>query len=224
MANSRGNLVAAEIYNVDEAGKRLGDISVRCMFNPFEYTVSKSNSYQEQARNNANVPQAEFSSASPQTLQLSLLFDTYESGQDVTQITNLLWQLMEPHTRTVETQVPKVDPPHVAFEWGVFRFVSYITQMTQRFTLFRHDGTPVRAKVDVTFTKYSDRHPLPPQNPTSGGGPDERIWLVTEGDRLDLIAAAVYGDARRWRLIAERNQLWNPEKLRNGQHIAIPIV
>ena len=117
----------------------------------------------------------------------------------------------------------KVAPPQVAFEWGVFRFVSYITNMTQKFTLFKHDGTPVRAKVNVTFTQYTDVEDYKPQNPTSGGGPIERVWRVIAGDRLDTIAAEVYQDATKWRLIAEHNQIVNPLALRPGQQLSIPV-
>ena len=71
--------------------------------------------------------------------------------------------------------------------------------MTQKFTLFKNDGTPVRAQVDVTFTQYTDLDDYPRQNPTSGGGPIERIWRVVAGwRRLDLIAAEVYHDAGKW--------------------------
>jgi nucleoid-associated protein YgaU len=111
----------------------------------------------------------------------------------------------------------------VAFEWGVFKFVSVITNMTQKFTLFKNDGTPIRAKVDVTFTQYKDVNDYPGQNPTSGGGPIQRVWRVTQGDRLDTISAAVYGDPTRWRVIAEYNGITNPLALRNGQSLTIPL-
>ncbi len=128
-------------------------------------------------------------------------------------------------TKTQESrrQNQKIEPPQVAFEWGVFRFVSYITNMTQKFTLFKNDGTPVRAQIDVTFTQYTDLDDYPRQNPTSGGGPIERVWRVVAGDRLDLIAAEVYQDAGKWRLIADQNQLDNPLTLKPGMQLRIPM-
>ena len=51
MPNTRGNLVTARIYEVDQSGsEKSGGISVPCMFNPFEYTVAKSNTYEEKAK------------------------------------------------------------------------------------------------------------------------------------------------------------------------------
>jgi len=223
MATTRGNLVAARIYEVDETGKEKGGgVSVDCMFNPFEYTVSKQNQYGENPKNNGDVPQVEFKKAGPQTLKLSLMFDTYEQGEDVSLSTNTLWKLMEAKTRQEGNKNKKVPPPSVSFEWGVFRFVAVITDMTQKFTLFKQDGTPVRAKVDVTFTQHVDTEDYPGQNPTSGGGPINRIRQVLAGDRLDNIAYEMYGDATKWRIIAERNHIQNPLLLRAGQQLTIP--
>jgi nucleoid-associated protein YgaU len=110
----------------------------------------------------------------------------------------------------------------VAFEWGGFRFVAVITTMSQKFTMFRQDGKPVRATVEVTFRQDRDPNEEPLQNPTSGGGEVERVWRVVAGERLDTIAYEVYGDATKWRLIAEYNQLVDPLRLRGGQQLSIP--
>jgi hypothetical protein len=223
MNNTRGNLVAARIFEVDESGEEKGGgISVGCMFNPFEYTVTKQNTFEDKSRNNSNVPQVEFKKAGAQTLKLALVFDTFEAGEDVTLTTNKLWKFMEPKTRENGSSNAKTPPPDVAFEWGVFRFVSVITQMSQKFTLFQEDGTPVRAKVDVTFTQHRDTEDYPNQNPTSGGGEVERVRRVIAGERIDAIAFDVYGDAARWRLIAERNGIRDPLAIKPGQVLSIP--
>jgi hypothetical protein len=224
MPNTRGNLIPAKIYEVDITGERkMGGVSVDCMFNPFEYTVTKSNTYAEDPLNNSNTPQVNFVKSGPQTLTLNLIFDTYESGEDVSQTTNKLWKLMEPRTTLEGGNISKAPPPEVAFEWGVFRFVAVITQMTQKFTLFQQNGSPARAQVSVTYTQYRDLNDYPNQNPTSGGGPLERVRTVIAGDRLDIIAYEVYGDATKWRLIAEHNHITNPFVLHPGQTLSIPV-
>ena len=157
MPNTRGNLQAARIYEVTESGdEKSGGVSVDCMFNPFEYTVTKTNTYKEERSNRSDVPGFEFEKAGPQALKLTLVFDTFEAGEDVSQETNKLWKLMESKTRREGNRNRKVPPPEVAFEWGVFRFVAVITTMMQKFTLFKPDGTPVRASVQVTFTQHKD--------------------------------------------------------------------
>ncbi|HUF39604.1 MAG TPA: LysM peptidoglycan-binding domain-containing protein [Anaerolineales bacterium] len=223
MSNTRGNLVAARIFEVDDSGEeKSGGVSVDCMFNPFEYTVTKQNTFEDKTRNNSNVPQVEFKKAGSQTLKLALVFDTFEAGENVTLTTNQLWKFMEPKTRENSSSNAKTPPPDVAFEWGVFRFVSVITQMSQKFTMFQEDGTPVRAKVDVTFTQHRDTEDYPNQNPTSGGGEIEQVRTVIAGERLDSIAYDVYGDATRWRQIADRNGIRDPLAIKPGQILTIP--
>ena len=223
MPNTRGNLQAARIYEVNESGdEKSGGVSIDCMFNPFEYTVTKTNTYKEERSNRSDVPGFEFEKAGPQALKLTLMFDTFEEDTDVSLETNKLWKLMESKTRREGNRNRKVPPPEVAFEWGVFRFVAVITTMMQKFTLFKPDGTPVRASVQVTFTQHKDLNDYPNQNPTSGGGDVERVWRVIAGDRLDTIAYEVYGDATKWRRIASYNGIVNPLKLQPGQQLIIP--
>lgn len=217
MFDSGGSeLATAQIYEVDHKGNGPKGRPVDCMFNPYEYTVSKTNSYEERSGAGAESPVMDLKKAGAQTLKLSLVFDTYESGKDVSKETRRLWDFMKPR-KTTET---KPAAPYVAFEWGVFRFVSLITNMTQKFTLFDMRGTPVRAKVDITFTQHHDSPDY--QNPTSGGGPIQQVVPVVGNERLDNIAANVYGDATKWRMIAEHNNIDDPFDLPVGQKLTIP--
>ena len=45
-------------------------------------------------------------------------------------------------------------PPPVRFLWGPLRFDAVIEKLSQKFTLFRPDGTPARATLSVTFKEY----------------------------------------------------------------------
>jgi nucleoid-associated protein YgaU len=221
--NPTANLTKASIFEVDASRRSVsGGIKINCMFNPFEYTVSKSNSFAEpEAANGKNSPKAEFTKAGAQTLKLNLLFDTYGTGKDVRTETNVLWEFMEVKDQPGKS---KKSPPSVAFCWGTFYFVSYITQMNQKFTLFDKSGIPVRALVDVTFTQYIDEKDYAPTNPTSGGGPVDRAWQVVGSDRLDNIAAEIYGDATQWRLIARYNNIVDPFDIQPGQILIIPAI
>lgn len=214
--STRGGLTAAEIYEVLK-GKGSG---VKCMFNPYEYSITRANEYKENSQNGGTK---EFSRSQPIELTLpSLIFDTYESGSDLLSYIKPLWDMMNPVKDPDSSKGDKLVPPQVCFAWGTFSFQAVIINLTQKFTLFTKDGKPVRAKVDIKFlqTVASDKYPM--QNPTSGGGPIQSIWSVVRGDRLDLIAAKVYGDATKWRTIAEFNNITNPFVLKPGQKLTIP--
>ena len=124
---TRGSLAPAEIYRVQllPPHKRTNDKPLRCMFNPFEYSVSKSNSFKElKAAKGKNTPPAELTQAGSQTLKLNLTFDTYSSGDDVSWETNKLWQLMKVSEKYKNDCKDKESPPLVIFEWGVFQFMA----------------------------------------------------------------------------------------------------
>jgi nucleoid-associated protein YgaU len=90
------------------------------------------------------------------------------------------------------------------------------------YTLFASDGTPIRAKAQVTF-KQSDFMDdiLPAQNPTSRTDA-RKTRIVNSQHRLDLIAYEEYNDSRYWRVLAEANHLDNPFTLQDGQVLIIP--
>lgn len=212
MTTTRGNLKPATISAVDNS------ITINCMFNPEHYTVKKQNSFHffSQA---VIPPKPEFKNYGRSSLTLSTLyFDVYESGEDLTQITNKLWDLMSP----TDPEDPTSAPPEVKFKWASFQFTAVISELSVKYTLFDKDGEPLRSEVSVTFIQSDNPNIKPHQNPTSGGGPIQEVRRIVSGDRLDLIAAEVYGDATKWRLIAEHNHILKPKVLRPGQSITIP--
>lgn len=192
------------------------------MFNPTSYSLTLRHTFNPIGMG-GNAPKVEITKVGQQTVKLNeLIFDAYEvQGGDIkTEMTHLL-QLMEP-VRVGESDNPaKADARKLRFQWGSFAFECYIESITQNMILFTSAGVPVRAKVSIDLTEFGTGS-LPMQNPTSGGGPIERVWRVTAGDRLDLIAAEVYKDSTKWRLIAEHNGITWPLALRAGAELGIP--
>jgi nucleoid-associated protein YgaU len=116
-------------------------------------------------------------------------------------------------------------PPKCRLIWGrdtKNHFDCYITSCAVKFTMFNQDGQPIRATATLQLKETRDPKQLLPTNPTSLGEPGRRVWVVSEGDRLDWIAYQEYGDAREWRRIAEANRLDNPLDLRPGMTLSIP--
>lgn len=216
MPTTRGGLEPAVIINKN-TGER-----VPCMFNPYEYTITKQNTYEQASTKGLNIPRLRFKQGGAQTLTLRLLFDTYGEGEDVRTFTAPLWRMMMVDEDRADQRTGKSEPPHCIFQWGRFEFEAVITKMDEKFTLFLKDGTPVRTVVNITLQQVIDEEAHARQNPTSGGGTAPRTRILYAGDRLDLIAWEEYGDATRWRRIAEANGIIDPLRLRPGQIIMIP--
>ncbi len=215
-------LAHAEIVRLDVGG---GDATkLKVMFNPKEFTWSKQNTWKPGKNTNTNIPAYDFGGGQAATLKLQLFFDTYAEGGDVRkEHTNAIYDLMIVDPSLKDTKNKKGRPPTVRFQWGnMIGFDSVITSISQRFTLFKSDGTPVRAVLDVTFQEAKDPGVPPKQNPTSGGVGGERVWTVKAGETLAFIAFKEYNDPNLWRLIADANRLTRVRRLTPGTLLAIP--
>jgi hypothetical protein len=222
-------LPKAQIINIDRGGE-----IIECMFNPKEYSMAKRNNWGSpksggsgSSNSGTNVPKQQYSGGQPATLTMQLFFDTYvgaSGSEDVREeYTSKIWALAEVDPGLQDNTTTKSRPPRVRFQWGpAWSFVAVITSITQKFTLFSSDGTPVRATLDVTFQQIADDSQLPGTNPTSGGTGGERQWTVKEGDTLAAIAYDAYGDAGRWRTIADANRLTGVRELRPGTRLGLP--
>lgn len=201
------------------------DERIACLFNPSEYTVSKTNVWKPGKRSGANTPSLEFGNGAPASLSMELLFDSYGEGDVRKAYTDAVLALMLVDRKLKDRKNKKGRPPRVRFQWGgTWSFVAVLTSVSQRFTLFESDGTPVRATLSVEFQQVEDEARKPRQNPTSGGDGGERVWTVVEGDTLEMIAHDAYGDATMWRPIASANRLDRVRDLDVGAELIVPVV
>ena len=86
--------------------------------------------------------------------------------------------------------------------------------------MFRSDGIPVRATLNVTFNEFRTGDKTREQPLQS---PDRtKFYRIKQGDCLWAIAAREYGDPSQWRPIADENGIENPRILKAGEEISIP--
>jgi hypothetical protein len=212
---TRGGLQPAKMINL------ANNDEVLCMFNPFEYSIAKQNSWERDTNSGQDAPSLTFQRGGPMRLTLTLYFDTLADGKDVRQYTNKLWQMMMVDKPSEHTQSGKSSPPEVAFSWGRLYFKAVITNMTQKFTLFTPEGTPVRANVNVTLEQSFPAHEFPEQEAGAVSTPAAQAITATQGDRIDNLAAQT-GDANNMRALAEQNNIDNPLNIPAGQQLTPP--
>ena len=203
---------------------------ITCLFNPKEYSISKTSSWTKK-QNSSSIPNLQYGGGEPRKLSLDLFFDaTDEVDGDVRGITEKLFALLEAGQKY--KQEKKKRPPQVEFHWGrTWTFPAVIDSLSVQYTLFRPDGTPVRAMAKLSLTQVEKAVDKPSaggnkkgQNPTTRGIPDLRSHVVRDGDTLPSIAFASYGDPTRWRAIAEANGIDDPLALRRGRQLSVPQV
>ncbi len=140
---------------------------IECMFNPREYTVSRTVKWGNQSNDTSEAGNRVYQGGTPASMTLELFFDTYAqrkaAGQveDVRKYTQRLWALtrIKPGSKSpaANKAIDKETPPKVLFQWGgTWHFAAFIESMEQQFTLFMPDGTPVRSIVKVTLTQADE--------------------------------------------------------------------
>ncbi len=190
--------------------------AVEVLFNPTEYSFEISNNFQASAPPGLNNPILQFVNGNSDTLTMDLFFDTWTDGgrSDVSEKTGRLAGLLRIDRETHA-------PPRVEFQWGLFAFKAVIEKLSQRFTMFLSDGTPVRATLNVAFKQYK---PLAEQliDPRRNSADKTKRRVVTAGDSIWLLAGGEYGDQRDWRRIARHNGIDDPRALRPGAVLVVP--
>lgn len=194
---------------------------ITALFNPEEVSIAKSSRWRLAPVAERDTPVSQFTHGEPATLSLELLFDTYETGRDVRTYTGEIFKLT-----TIQDHGNLHRPPLCQLRWGSFTMDDFqwvLTSLTQRFSLFLPDGTPVRANLSCSFQQWrSDAEEARLLNKQSADV--AKSYMVRRGDSLSSIAAQQYEDPSLWRPIAVANKLMNPRRLKVGQTLVIPAL
>jgi len=191
-------------------------------FNPEEYSLSREVNYAQAAIPGLSAPLLQFAHGNMQTLEMELLIDTYEAhtgtaaGSDARVVVKQVTDLMNIDATTHA-------PPVLLFTWGSLSFTCVLARASQKFIMFRADGVPVRARVQVTFNEYRNAD-LETREVKRETSTYTKAHVVLEGETLPVIAAAVYDDPTLWRPIAIHNDIDDPARLTVGRRLLVPLL
>jgi nucleoid-associated protein YgaU len=204
---------------------------LNCLFNPKEYTVTKTNTWNAKQSAGVGLPKVQFGGGAPQEMSFEILLDDLEGSYDVGADLDRLFLMMETDSRFATKKKNSARPPYVTFTWGSTNmFQAAVKSLSVQYLRFASDGTPIRAQVKLTLIQVeksdsrSGRGPTPGQNPTTRATAALGAHTVRDGDSLQSIAYARYGDPTTWRAIAEANGIDNPMALPRGIRLSIPAL
>jgi nucleoid-associated protein YgaU len=184
------------------------------LFNPEEYSLNRDNNFASHSVPGLSSPLLQFAHGNLQTLEMELLFDTYERQGDVRDVTKELLKLMD-----IDPELHA--PPVLIVQWASLQFRCVMSRANQKFLLFLADGRPVRARINVTFQEYVD----PSLEPLQVGrmtADFTKVHVVKQGETIDRIAAERYDNPLVWRVLAVANRLDDPRALKAGQELVVP--
>lgn len=156
------------------------------------------------------------------SLGRSLGLPSGHQPSDVRDETRKITQLAEPQIAWKNGKRPPICQLHWG-KWGGTQrndgfFQGVLEAVTQTFSRFLADGTPVRAQLVCTFREWED----PEYAAKKRNEVDDPIRIVRRGETLSSIAQEEYGDPALWRVIADENHLMHPRQLQPGQQLTVP--
>jgi hypothetical protein len=192
--------------------------------NPASYSHSRQILYNDRQAQGSPGPSPEFNRIGDEDVSFDLVFDatgvippppgqTYDKGvADVlSQFTNLV--------ATVNGTIHS--PNYLILGWAQLQFQCVLTSLKIDYTLFRPDGTPLRAKVSVTFKSFKSEIAL--AKTVAKTSPDlTHLVTVIAGDTLPNLCYRIYGDSRFYMKVAKHNRLLSFRSLAPGTQLHFP--
>ncbi len=197
---------------------------LRFGYNPEQYSIEKSAQWDRpQATGAESTPPPQYVSTGPATVSMEIFFDAFEElAGDVSDDVGTLFGWTTPTSISRETGKPC--PPLLGFQWGarsaLSGFRGFLRSVSVRYTLFRVDGTPIRATCNISLEEVPFGRPF--QNPTSRSRPGMRMHVVIEGESLHSVAWTEYRQASYWRAIADFNGIDDPLRVAPGTTLLLP--
>ncbi len=209
----------ANLTNLDTGDR------IEVLFNPNEYTLSKGNNFAQAAVPGLSTPLLQFVAGSLRRLDMELVFDSYEAHthasrtvnpprSDVRKLTQKVVELLAINPATHA-------PPIVLFNWGGLSFTGVMAKVDQRYTMFLEDGTPIRARLQVSMQEWKTAL-QEAQEVRRQTADYTRLYRLGQGETLSAAAAVFYKDPGLWRPIAIANRIDNPRRLPVGLTVVIP--
>ena len=209
MAMEKASLVTIDSF-------LLGGLTFK--YNPTQFSLSRSTSW-----DNPGVSMETqwapplYQSTSPTSITMEIFLDAFEELLgDVTGDVQKLIDWTKPG--------PSNEPPLLQFRWGASQALRgmyfYLASVQATYTLFRVDGTPIRATCNISLIEATN--PASRQNPTSGGQPGMESHVLIDGETLHSVAWDRYGDPSFWRAIADLNGIDDPLRVAAGTALLIP--
>ncbi|QZE14374.1 hypothetical protein K4L44_00270 [Halosquirtibacter laminarini] len=190
------------------------------MMNPDTISCSREISYPQQQVVGQSQPTKKFCRVSENNFSFKIVLDatgvvpgTYDSVAD---------QIRKLTTLIAEYQGDKHSPNVVRVAWGEsFKCNAVATKYDVSFTLFAPDGTPLRAVVDLSFSKYITAK----QASTEAGrsSPDMTHYIeVKAGETLPMLCERIYGSSQFYLDIAKINHLTTFRNIKAGTKLLFP--
>lgn len=192
------------------------------MINPETIKWQRGIEYNEQQAPNTSAPSQKYKSTPVEKLNFDIVIDCtgivdskrVDMNQEISSLESIIY-----------TYNGKIHRPNfVKVQWGkslVFKGV--LKSMDTSYTLFKPDGSPLRAKLSLGFSEYIS--PQSVEELDAKESPDiTHLISVVEGNTLPQLCEETWNDDSYYIQVAQYNELNKFRNLKGGQKLIFPPI
>lgn len=197
--------------------------SVSALFNPDSYSRSYGVNYYESKVMGESATTQTFSGMSGNDMTLKLIAD----GTGVIPLPSGIKDV-DGYIQKIYDVIYKMDgskhrPNFLKVEWGSLAFVCVCKSINVTSTLFKEDGTTLRATIELSLSKTVDFKTK--EKEAKKNSPDlTHVRTVKAGDTLPLMTYRIYGDSSYYMEVARVNKLVSIQSIKPGDQIYFPPI
>jgi Contractile injection system tube protein len=219
--------------------RQVSNDSYTVQVNPSSYSLNHRLNYSYQQGQGFALGEAKYTHSLPAHLEFEFLFDGTgvvpkpSTLGDIPLVGAIASAISPDEPFVVMNEIKKFDelvydydseyhrPRALLLVWGSLKFPCVLTSVEYRYTLFKEDGTPLRAVAKCSFCES-----VPPaesdRQKDAKSSDLTHLRDVKDGDTLPLLAADIYGDGRFYLEVARVNKLVNFRRLRTATRLSFP--
>ncbi len=182
--------VALATIGVVTGGDNVAD-PIEVHFNPVSLQLQVSN----ELKDTGNAERKQYIAKTTTKLTMDLVFDSTDTGVDVTKTTRKLQAFLAPEMPPGKTQ--QTPPPLVLFSWGTLAFKGIAESYKETIDFFSANGVPLRSSLNLTLSRQDGVFDEAKNAPADAGGVDDDLFDAPASNAAGLaMSAGVPGAAR----------------------------
>ena len=212
-------------YEVGNFTAPVAEFSV--YINPEKYTHSFQICYNDVQAQGAPGGSPKFNKVLSETVKFELVFDgTGVVPSPIPGVVPFLGDGITKQIAAFKSVAYKYEgeihsPRYLELAWGTLEYTCRLSNLSLTYTMFKPDGTPLRARADATFISYKSEKDL--KLTANNKSPDlSKVLTVKAGDTLPLMCFGVYGSSIYYPQVAEVNGLTDFRDLIVGSQLLFP--
>ena len=230
MAENEGQLAKLKItaYKDERFEEAVEDGEFIAQLNPEKVSFKYQIELEEQQGKGTSGTQPRFGKTKPEELTFQFLFDAtgavaLPDGTSAVSDEGVETRISAFKRVVLQYNGEEHKPNNLKLIWGRLLFKCVLNELNLEYTLFRADGTPLRASATAKFVGYvEDELRVATERRES---PDlTHLRVIRDGEKLQDHVVAIYGDAALYLEVARANRLVNFRRLKAGQPLVFPPV